>query len=168
MACTACLPGNTKCHRSLLVELTLTWVNLAPVESRTRVIHHSGHSSNCNWHIKKNLFWLYNWCPARSQSVPPLGLRCDHLTSFFRTDTDFGETEIKLWRKQVCGVSLKGTFAENMGGEEMEDEKVGLGKKTKLEFLKNLMCCTAFMFYPLYHSLSFRLSNLRKPPLCSQ
>lgn len=53
MACTACLPGNIKCHRSLLVELTLTWVNLASVQSCTRVIHHSGQSSQCNWHIKK-------------------------------------------------------------------------------------------------------------------
>lgn len=53
VACTARLPGNIKCHQSLLVELTLTWVNLAPVESHTRVIHHSGRSSNCNWHIKK-------------------------------------------------------------------------------------------------------------------
>lgn len=58
----------------------------------------------------------------------------------FRTDTDFSGIEIKLQRKQVRGVSLKGIFAENMGGEGMEDEEAGcgtnLGGKQNWDFLK--------------------------------
>lgn len=40
---------------------------------------------------------------------------------------DFSGTEIKLRRKQVYGASPKGIFAENLGGEGMEDEEVGWG-----------------------------------------
>lgn len=95
-------------------------MNLAPVQSHTRVIHHSGHSSNYNWHIKK--ICSDSIIDALPEAKVSLLWGSDVIISH---PLGLTQTEVKLWRKQVCGVSLKGTFAENMGGEEMEDEKVG-------------------------------------------